>query len=190
MEPAKLFAVGNHQIKSRQGTTQEDLTAMGAYALGVTPLIYFLNEFIFVNEHRSKEVAFSDDFTVAGKVNEIKAYWDMLQQQGRLFDYFPKAFKSYLIVKEQHYSKAVDVFIGSKRKITSEGKQHLGGVISSKPFKVSYAKSLVHDWIMQLKLLPVIAESEPAVCILSFWLVILKGNLPNLCAQYYRWDSC
>ena len=72
MEPARLFVVGNHEIKSRESTTQEDPTTMGACALGVTPLIHFLSEFIFINEHRSKEVAFADNFTIAGKASEIK----------------------------------------------------------------------------------------------------------------------
>ena len=102
---------------------------MGAYALAVTPLIHFLSEFIFTNEHRSKEAAFAEDFTAAGKTSEIKVYWDILQQQGPLFGYFPKPSKSYLIVKEQHYNKAVDVFMESKVKVTSEGKRHLGAVI-------------------------------------------------------------
>ena len=134
---------------------------MGAYALGVTLLIHFLSEFSFINEHRSKEVAFTDDFTVAGKASEIKAYWDILQQQGPLFGYFPKPSKSYLIVKEQHYNKVVDVFMGSKVKVISEAKRHLGAVIGSEAFKVLYTKSLVDDWIKQLLLLSIIAESEP-----------------------------
>ena len=74
MEPVRLFFEGNQEIKSREGTTQEDPTAMGAYALGVTPLIHFLSEFTFINEHRNKEAAFVDDLTVAGKVSKIKAY--------------------------------------------------------------------------------------------------------------------
>ena len=66
----------NHKTKSREGTTLGNPIAMVAYALGVTPLIHFLNEFIITNKHRSKKVAFVDDFTVAGKAKEIKAYWE------------------------------------------------------------------------------------------------------------------
>ena len=95
---------------------------MGADALGVTPLIHFLSKFIFINKHRSKEVAFADDFKVVGKASKIKAYCDTLQERRSFFGYFPKPSKSYFIVKEQHYNKAVDVFMGSKVKVTSEGK--------------------------------------------------------------------
>ena len=58
MEPARLFVEGNHEIKSREGTTQGDPTAMG-----VTSVTHFLNEFNFINEHRSTEVTFADDFS-------------------------------------------------------------------------------------------------------------------------------
>ena len=71
----------------------------------------------------------------------------MLQQHGPMFGYFSKRSKSYLIVKKQQYNKAVDVFMGIKVKVTSEGKPCLGAVIGSEAFKVSYKKSLVDDWI-------------------------------------------
>ena len=77
-----------------------DPTAMGAYALPVTPLIHFLREYIFIKGYSSKEVAFADDFTVAGKASEIKTYWNILQQ-GTLFGYFLKPSKSFLVVKER-----------------------------------------------------------------------------------------
>ena len=114
MKPVRLFVVGNHEIKSREGTTQGDPAAMGACALGVTPLIHFPSEFIFINKHTRKEVAFADNFTAIKKASEIKAYWDILQQQGPLFGCFPKPSKSYLIEKEQNYNKAVDVFMEVK----------------------------------------------------------------------------
>ena len=51
MEPPRLFIVRNHEIESREGTTQGDPTAMR----GVTPLILFLSELIFINEHRAQQ---------------------------------------------------------------------------------------------------------------------------------------
>ena len=63
-------------------------------------------------------------------------------------------------MKKQHYNKAVDVFIGSKVKVTSKGKWHLGAVIDSETLNVSYTESLVEDWMKQLELLCInIAES-------------------------------
>lgn len=54
---------------------------MGAFALGVSLLIHFLSGFIFINRHRSKEVVFVGNFTVAEKASDIKAYWDRPQQK-------------------------------------------------------------------------------------------------------------
>ena len=60
---------------SKEGTTQDDPTAMGAYALAVLPLIYFLLEFISIDHLSANEVAFADDFTITGKLTSIRDYW-------------------------------------------------------------------------------------------------------------------
>ena len=49
---------------------------MGEYALGILPLIKFLLEFMNLHQINAKEVAFADEFSVAGSLNSIKDYWD------------------------------------------------------------------------------------------------------------------
>ena len=69
---------------------------MGAYTLGILPLIKFLLSFINLNKINA------DDFSVAGNLNSIKDYWDKLTAIGPKYGYFPKPTKSYLIVKEKN----------------------------------------------------------------------------------------
>ena len=64
------------------------------------------------------------------------------------------------MVTEQHLENAIETFRGSEVKITTEGKKHLGAAIGSEDFKASYVKSLVDNWINQLKLLLKFAEPE------------------------------
>ena len=52
---------------------------MAAYALGVTPLIHFLHEYVSVNNHRCKEVEFADELTIARKIEGIRSYWELVQ---------------------------------------------------------------------------------------------------------------
>ena len=137
-----------------------------------------------INKHRGNEVAFADDFTVAGKTSKTKAYWNILQEQGPFFGYVPKTSKSYLIMKEQHYNEAVEVLMRRKLKVTSEEKRHFGAIIGSEAFKVWFAKSLVDDWIKQLKLLSIIVESQPQ-CAYSAFVGGFKGRLTIFCAQYH-----
>ena len=107
---AHLFAVGGKEILSKEETTQGDPTSMGTYALGMTPLLHFLHELILINEHRTKEVAFADDLTVAEKIKEIKQYWEPLLQVDPKYGYYPKPSKSHLIVKEEHFDRAKFIF--------------------------------------------------------------------------------
>ena len=77
--PSRLFIIGGGEILSKEGTIQGGLTAMGAYAKGILPLFHFLFEFISINHLSAKEVAFADDFTVAGKLTSIRDYWENQQ---------------------------------------------------------------------------------------------------------------
>ena len=53
----------------------------------------------------AKEVAFSDDFSAADSLNNIKDYWDKLTAIGPKYGHFPKPAQSYLIVQEKNLWK-------------------------------------------------------------------------------------
>ena len=76
-----------------------------------------------MNNHRCKEVEFADDFTIAGKIEGIGSYWELLQQVGPFYGYFPKPSKSYLVVKEQYLENVIETFRLKEVKITTEGKK-------------------------------------------------------------------
>ena len=69
--------------------------------------------------------------------------------------------------------------MGINVKVASLGKQQLDAVIGRKIFKVSYTKSLVDDWINQLKLLSMVVESELQSAY-SVFVGGFKGNLTYL----------
>ena len=97
---ARLFIICGEELLSKEGTTQDDPTSMAAYALGITPLLQFLLDYISINELNTKEVVFADDFTVAGKLSSIKDNWSRLTSVGPRYGYSPEASKSCFIVKE------------------------------------------------------------------------------------------
>ena len=84
----------------------------------VTPLpwllMLLLSPLLFVNLSNSsmnktkttKEIAFADDITAAGKIKDHKCYWDEITTKGPNYGYYPKASKSHLIVKEKYINKA------------------------------------------------------------------------------------
>ena len=74
MCPATLFITGGGELLSKEDTTQNDPTSVGAYPFGILPLLQFLLDFISVNELNAKEVAFADVFTVVGKLSSIENY--------------------------------------------------------------------------------------------------------------------
>ena len=166
--PARLFITGGGEIKSLEGTTQGDPTAMAAYALAVTPLLSYLSQENNRNQRQTKQVAFADDFTVAGKINEIRMFWEALAKIGPKYGYYPKASKSYLIVKVEHDQKAHETFNDLDVKITTTGQRHLGAVIGSLQYKNEYVMKLVNSWTDQLHILSKIAEIDPQAAYSAF----------------------
>ena len=140
--PSSLSIAGGGEILSSEETTQDDPRAMGAYVLGILPLIKFLLQFFNLNEMNVKKAVFADKFSLAGSLNSIKDYRDELTAISPKYGYFPKPAKSYLIGKEQ----AQNVFANSRVNVTAEGKRHLGAVIGRTEYCDQYVKDLLKDW--------------------------------------------
>ena len=125
MCPDKLFIIGGAELFSKGGATHGDPTSVGAYALGILPLLQLLLYFVPVNELNTKDFAFADGFTVAGKLSSIKDYWSQLISISPKYGYFPKGSRTYLIVKEDQLPSVTTLFDNLDVNITVEGKRHL-----------------------------------------------------------------
>ncbi|CAB4003404.1 Hypothetical predicted protein, partial [Paramuricea clavata] len=76
-QPARLFIVGSKEIVSAEGTTQGDPLAMAFYAISTLPLTTSLQAASTV-----KQCWFADDASGAGRVTQIKDWWDALNTLG------------------------------------------------------------------------------------------------------------
>ena len=65
--------------------------------------------------------------------------------------YFPKARKSWFVVKQEHLPKAQKLFADQGVQITSAGRRYLGGAIGCPDFDQGYLEGLIEEWIEHLE---------------------------------------
>ena len=159
--PARLFIFNGGETLSKEATIQGDPTSMGTYALSILPMLHSLHGFVLTSDLQTREVAYADGLTVAGKLADIKNSWDKLSTIGPKYEYFPKSTKSYLIVKRNCLKDAKTIFTDTNINITADGRKHFGAVVGSDRYKVQYVEDPVDDWTAQLKLSSTIAETQP-----------------------------
>ena len=168
-EPTNLYIATRNKrheakMQAAEGTTQGDPIAMAMYALGLSVL---LNE-IDCQTTEIKQVAYADDLTGAGKIDKLKAWWDLIIMRGPQVGYHPNARKSCLIVKTEHYERAVDVFSETDVVITKEGQRHLGAALGTESFKRQFVKEKVEEWVKEIRNLSDIAKTEPHAAYTAF----------------------
>ena len=83
--PSRLFFIGEREIKSKEGTTHGDSVAMAIYALGITSLTMLLEIVTSLPDNKTKMTAYSDDFSAAGRVKNLKHWWQKLLEFGSKF---------------------------------------------------------------------------------------------------------
>ena len=109
--PARLFIQGGKEITSSEGTTQGDPLAMPLYAISIIPLLKYITD-----EHNSeiRQVAFADDIAFAGNLHQLRSWWKKIEQFCPLLGYYPKACKSWLVVKEEFLTQSKEIFKGKR----------------------------------------------------------------------------
>ena len=166
--PSRLFVIGGEELSSSEGTTQGDPLSMPLYALAITPLITSLVNIMSFQEKSVQMVAFADDFTSAGKLKDLKYWWDKLLNVGPKLGYFPQPKKSYLIVKPNLVEEAEKIFNGSQVQITPRGQRHLGAAIGDIEYKNDYLREKVTELLNQIIIMSQIATTEPQAVYAAF----------------------
>ncbi len=138
---------------------------MAKYAISSNPLIVKLS----TENPEIKQVWYADDGTGAGKLENIRKYWDSLNKHGPAYGYCPKSEKSVIIVKDPaNIEKAKTLFDGINIEITCEAQRHLGAVIGTEEFKTQYVGKKVEKWVKDIEKLAEFAEEEPQAALSAF----------------------
>ena len=162
--PVRMIVAGSGEISSTEGTTQGDPLAMAMYALATVPLIHLLSN----NSPDVKQAWYADDATGAGSCEKLRHWWDEIVHLGPAYGYHPNSSKTYLIVKEEHESKAKELFADTDVHITINGKRHLGAAIGAKSFTEEYVSRKVGEWVNEIKSLSTIALTQPHAAYAAF----------------------
>ena len=71
-------------------------------------------------------MAYPDEFSAAGKLQDRGRWWSALTEIGSKFGYYPEPTKIWLVVELCVLKKVESVYFGTKIKITTEGHRDLG----------------------------------------------------------------
>ena len=127
------------------------------YALAVIPLINKLQDL----HGNTRQVWFADDATAVSTRQRLRAWWDELVAHGPSFGYYPKASKTFLVVKEEYAEEAERAFADTSVSITTQGKRHLGAAVGSMAFRDEFVSGKVKSWCKEVELLSQAALSHP-----------------------------
>ena len=157
---ARLFVLGGAEIASSEGTTQGGPESMAIYALATVPLLNKLKS-TQPEQDPTRHAAYADDTIGAGKITNLRIWWDAICEYGPHFGYFINAEKSWIIIKPHQQAEAENVFQGTGIKLTTDGQRHLGAALGSNMFREDFVNNLVEAWVKQISVLSKIAKIDP-----------------------------
>jgi len=157
---ARLFVQGGAEISSSEGTTQGGPESMAIYALATVPLLRKMKS-TQPAEDPARHVAYADDAVGAGKVGNLRIWWDAICEYGPHFGYFINAKKSWIIIKPHMRAETDQAFQGTGINITTDGQRHLGASLGSNKYREEFVHDLVDGWVKQIRMLAKIAKIDP-----------------------------
>ena len=138
---------------------------MPLYAVAIAPLLQMIK---LDDAQDVRHVAFADDLCGAGKLLQLRSWWDNIVVHGPHLCYYPRADKSRLIVKPHLEETAKKIFAGTEVRISTNGHKYLGGYIGSEDGKAEYVRSLVTRWCDQIHVLSEFAKLQPQAAYAAF----------------------
>ena len=99
----------------------------------------------------------------------MRKWWDILNEAGPKFGYYPKPIKTILILKDhENLQLATEIFSNTDIQITTTGERHLGAVIGSRQFRSEYVTDKINKWIQDVEEIAEIAKDEPQIAYSAF----------------------
>ena len=154
--PSELFVDGD-VLLSQEGTTQGNPLVMLMYAVATIPLIRKLKD--SVNEVYL--MWYADNASGAGKLHELREWWDQINIAGPNFGYFTNASKTWLVTKEDYLAVAAVAFADTDMKVTSDGRPYLRVALGKEGYIQSFVSNKVQQWAGELEQLAMITRSQP-----------------------------
>ena len=110
-----MFLQDGGEILSVEGTTQGDNLAMSFYSLGTSILLDKLK----LTSPATSQVSLADDITDAGRILDLRIWWDTIISEGKKFGYYVSESKSWLIIQNpNHFDHAQNIFKDTGIKFT------------------------------------------------------------------------
>ncbi|XP_064384670.1 uncharacterized protein LOC135333619 [Halichondria panicea] len=153
-EPTDLYVDGD-RLLSQEGTTQGDPLAMPMYALASIPLITKLSN------TNITQIWYADDAAAAGKISDLREWWDTLTREGPAFGYYPNPLKTWLVTKKGFHTIGSTTFHQTGVNVTPDGRPYPGSPIGSPGYMESFAESKVASWSALVSNLADIATTQP-----------------------------
>ena len=101
------------------------------------------------DQSRVKHAGYADDLGGARILESLRIWWDRVIHYGPLLGYYPKATKSWLVVKINKLKLAA-ALADANINVTSDRRAYPGGFIGTAASRECYARQLVMKWCDQL----------------------------------------